>query len=364
MIKKVKLQYQRREFEKANKNPKETWKLIKTVGNLHKSQSSSSKLFSSSSDLLSTVNDVNHFFANIGKELAFNITNNLAAQLPSDPVISPPIQLISSGSRPNSMALLKTDFVEVEQIINNLKTTSATGWDSIPASLIKSAKHVLVPVLTHLFNLCPIVGVFPGEFKKALVHPIYKSGDTGSVTNYRPISVLSILSKILEKLLYRRLTGYLDSFNIIADNQYGFRRGKSTEDAILNMTELVAQNFNSKYKTIGLFLDLSKAFDTVSIPSLMEKMLEIGVRGIAYDIFKSYLTDCTQRVIINDTVSQDEALCYGVPQGSVLGPTLFSIYVNDLCKLSLPNCKILSYADGTVLLIHGADWEKSVLMQS
>ncbi|CAB3246778.1 unnamed protein product [Arctia plantaginis] len=200
-------------------------------------------------------------------------------------------------------------------------------------------------------------GTFPSVFKRALVHPIYKSGDRDSVSNYRPISVLSTLSKIIEKILNNRLLNYLNSNKIIVDNQYGFRQNKKTEDAVLELTSSVAKNINNKLKTIGIFLDLSKAFDTVSIPLLLMKLELIGIRGLPLNIFKSYLTNRTQSVTIGGYTSGLEHLNCGVPQGSVLGPTLFLIYINDLCKLSPSNAKIITYADDTVLLIHGKSWD-------
>lgn len=359
LIKKVKREYECNEFRKIKNSPKDTWKLIKNIGNINKITNPAKELISCAEPTL-VVNKINNVFANVGKELALKITNgNRSAVLHSPQQTRNDTTQTEPCPPLNSMSLYATDCEEIEQIINDLKNTSATGWDGIPTSVIKSAKVVLVPILAHIFNLSLGSGVFPLVFKKALVHPIHKGGDRDSVTNYRPISVLSTLSKILEKILNKRLVGYLETNNIIADNQYGFRKGKSTEDAVLHLTEIVTRNLNSKLKTIGLFLDLSKAFDTVSIPLLLNKLSDIGIRGIVHDIFKSYLSNRSQRVIIDDIVSRDTELTFGVPQGSVLGPTLFIIYVNELCKLNFPNCSIITYADDTALLIHGSNWNET-----
>lgn len=186
------------------------------------------------------------------------------------------------------MAIFNTDAQEIEQIILGLSLDSAVGWDGISTTLVREGRHIIVPILCHVFNLCLESGVFPSVFKKALVHPIYKSGDRYSVNNYRPIAVLTTFSKILEKILSKRLLNYLNSQDIIARNQYGFRSGKSTEDAVLELTNTVANNVKNKVKTIAIFLDLSKAFDTISVPLLLIKLNKIGIRGLTFEIFKSY----------------------------------------------------------------------------
>lgn len=167
------------------------------------------------------------------------------------------------------------------------------------------------------------------------------------------------MSKVFEKIINKRLVKYLNENNTISVNQFGFRRGKSTEDAVLELSDTVVKNFDKKLKTIGIFLDLSKAFDTVSIPILLAKLQHVGIRGIVHDLFRSYLTNRTQQVSIDGNKSAEKHIYFGVPQGSVLGPTLFLIYVNDLCKIFLPNCKIITYADDTVILATGRTWSET-----
>lgn len=225
------------------------------------------------------------------------------------------------------------------------------------ATILKATRHVIVPVLVYIFNLCFSVGIFPDIFKTAVVLPIHKSGDKDSVTNYRPISLLSIFSKIFEKVINNRLTSYLTKFKILANNQFGFRSGRSTEDAVMELTDAVIDNIERRHKTIGVFLDLSKAFDTVSVPILLSKLEYIGIRGKVLDVIRSYMSGRKQFVRVGNFASNQRFLNYGVPQGSVLGPTLFLIYVNQLCLLQLPNCKIISYADDTALVVHGRDWD-------
>lgn len=356
LLKKIKRNYEENEFLKAKKNPKATWKLIKQIANINKKKSDSSALLKIEDNQSSSVDSINSFFANVGKNLALEIQTQ--AHLNTNPLLATSPPTFDAHPHLNSMVLFNTESKEVENIILNLKDNCAVGSDGISTVIIKAARHILIPVLCYTFNIALSSGVFPRAFKKAVVHPVYKGGDPVSVNNYRPISVLTVMSKIFEKLLNARLTTYLNDNNILSERQFGFRSGKSTQDAVLELTDTVVRNMDKKRKSLGIFLDLSKAFDTVSIPILLNKLERIGIRGVALDIFTDYLTDRRQYVLINGIKSKEETVLFGVPQGSVLGPTLFLIYINDLCALSLPNCKIITYADDTALLVNGRSWQE------
>lgn len=350
LLKKLKREYEKNEFLKHRNNPKATWKHIKNISNITNDRSSASDLLSLKGDPMASANAVNEFFANVGKSYASKITNKSNTsrnkQRPS----------ITTTSSENSMTLFGTDIHEVIGVINGLRGDCAVGWDDIPAALIKAAGLILAPVLCHVFNTCIDSGIFPTVFKKALVHPIHKNGDKMNITNYRPISVLSTLSKIFEKLLNKRLLNYLKTYNIIAQNQYGFRSGRGTEDAALELTSTILEHLNNKAKTLAIFLDLSKAFDTVSVPILLSKLEVIGIRGHSLKIFQSYLSNRSQIVTIDNTTSEEASVTYGVPQGSVLGPTLFLLYINELCLLKIKNTNIVTYADDTAVVVHGDNW--------
>lgn len=360
ILKKVKREYQQSEFQKARNNPKATWNIIKQIANLDKNKSTSSHLLNLCVNPLSSVNSVNTFFANVGKTLATKIAAEVNA-IPTSSHDLFPSQSEHTFSQPpqNSMVLYSVDNKEIENIILNLKEKCAVGWDGISTTVIKSARNILIPVLNHVFNTALSSGVFPSVFKRAVVHPIFKSGDRDGVTNYRPISVLTALSKIFEKILNKRLLNFINESSVLSPNQFGFRSGKSTEDAVLELTDTVVKNFDKKFKTLGIFLDLSKAFDTVSVPILLNKLEHIGIRGVTLNMFRTYLENRTQYVMIDGFKSNEEYVCFGVPQGSVLGPTLFLIYINQLCNLRIPNCKIITYADDTALLVHGRSWQEA-----
>lgn len=356
-LKKVKREYERSEFLKARNSIKDTWKLIKQVANLDQGKSSSSELLNCCDDPALSVEVVNEYFVGIGSSLASKIQqSDLFKHLNSSHLHLP--ESNSLDTTPSlSMALYEVDCLELDNIILGLRDNCASGFDGVNATILKATRHVIVPVLVYIFNLCFSVGIFPDIFKTAVVLPIHKSGDKDSVTNYRPISLLSIFSKIFEKVINNRLTSYLTKFKILANNQFGFRSGRSTEDAVMELTDAVIDNIERRHKTIGVFLDLSKAFDTVSVPILLSKLEYIGIRGKVLDVFRSYMSGRKQFVRVGNFASNQRFLNYGVPQGSVLGPTLFLIYVNQLCLLQLPNCKIISYADDTALVVHGRDWD-------
>lgn len=349
LLRKLKINYEKTEFMKRKNNPKATWDLIKTVTHSKSAPPPLKELQLLEPDKLASANSVNNYFVNVGKDLATNIR-----QCVKIPVHPPRL-----ASTCNSMCVLETDDSEVERVIINLKSSSVAGVDGISGHILKLTRKMLIPYITHICNLAISTGVFPDCFKIALVHPIHKGGDRGSVKNYRPISILPTISKILEKILNNRLLKYINTHKLLSENQYGFRAGIATEDAVIAFSEKVTQLMDKKQRCIGLFLDISKAFDTVSAPILLSKLERMGIRGPALDIFSSYLENRFQHVQLDAVTSDKARIEYGVPQGSILGPTLFLIYINDLCSIPLTNCFIFTYADDTALLVHGNDWSET-----
>ena len=232
--------------------------------------------------------------------------------------------------------------------INRLKNKSSHGFDNISNILIKKAKHVLVKPLTLLINQTLTTGEFPNELKISKVKPLFKTGDTLQINNYRPISLLPSVSKICEYIIFDQLLDYMETNQLLSLQQFGFRRGYSTELAALRLTDHLTKEMDNFRMPVNVFLDLSKAFDTLDHEILLSKLKFSGVCDSGNNLFRSYLSNRFQFVDLNGSKSPLKKIYTGVPQGSILGPLLFLIYINDLPSVS-DLLNMLMYADDTTL---------------
>ena len=247
----------------------------------------------------------------------------------------------------NTIFLSECTEDEVSQIINQLQNGKASDF---PIKVIKKLSPILTPVLCSQFNNLMANGVFPSILKTGKITPVYKKDDEQLIENYRPVSTLPIFGKIFEKIIYSRLYGFFVSNGTLHKNQFGFRTGHSTSHALNYSIQHIEKAIKEGSHMLGVFIDLSKAFDTIDHGILLKKLHNYGIRGIPLKLIESYLTDRNQYVSILGETSDTLPVIYGVPQGSCLGPLLFLIYINDISKASV-RAEFVLFADDTNIFI-------------
>ena len=323
----------------ANKNNlKKTWSIIRSViNNCKPSKLNESFIYNGSA--ITDKNDVSNkfddYFVNVGK--------TLAAQIPTS---GPSFHRYLPEANKECIFLTPTDDREIRNIILNIRN-SAPGYDGISSKCINPIIDTLVTPLTYITNLSLTEGVFPCELKIAQVLPLYKNNDPMLFNNYRPISLLPFFSKVFERLMYNRLIDFIEKHHLLYQFQFGFRKNHSTFMALVILLEKITEALDNSQFGICILIDFRKAFDTVEHNILLEKLNHYGIRGNALQWFNCYLSNRYQYVNYNNTSSDMKLITCGVPQGSILGPLLFLLYINDIASVS--NLFSILFADDTTL---------------
>lgn len=340
----AKCNFYEQRFDQCKSDLKQTWRLLRSLIGRNNDKSFTPTIFKRGDQAVSSPDEIaNNFceyFADVGPRFASAIPQST----------KPYDHYLKSGYMRNSvsMFLTPTDPYEIHKIIMQLKSKKSSGHDDISTAFLKRIGPEISLPISILVNKSLSEGIVPDIHKLAKVIPIYKSKEKDSFSNYRPISLLPAISKILEKVMHVRLHNFFVQHNLLFKSQYGFREKRSTTQAVLEFITDTVESLENNCSTLGVFLDLSKAFDTINHTILLDKLYFYGIRGVVHEWIKSYLSNRSQYVSYGGQKSATKPTMCGVPQGSILGPLLFIIYTNDL-----PNClnsaKSVIFADDTTV---------------
>ncbi len=321
IIKRAKQNYFSTNITTAQKDPKKTWRLINDLTSRKMNKAASVKEVNFEGSTLTDPADIseafNSYFTSIG--------DKLANEIPSSTVN--PISYISPTN--SVFSFEEIDIAAVDHLLRKINVKKATGLDGIPGKLLKMAAGILSPSLTQIFNKSLSKGIYPDDWKMAKVLPIFKNGKKSHLSNYRPISIISSVAKVFGRLVYNQFYSYLNNNILLSYHQSGFRAAYSTVTSLLESTNEWCINIDNGLLNGVIFVDLKKAFDTIDHKILLQKLRCYGVDDSALLWFSSYLTDRKQKCFVNGKLSKSNSISYGVPQGSIIGPLLFLIYIND-----------------------------------
>ena len=331
IIKKSKADYYLNIIRSNVRNSKVAWNVVNELLGKNKSNSTLSSNIN--------CNKINEFFVSLGK----NAISTLPPKIDNNPTLR--------CSCKNSFVLSDTNVDEVILITKTIASKASCGIDGISSVMLKHVINVIASPLSMIINKSFHTGTVPSALKLSRVIPIFKSGNKDELINYRPIPLLSVFSKVLEKLVYKRMISFINKNKLITNSQFGFRANHSTSHAVMHLTDLITSFLDKSEKVAGVFLDISKAFDSLDHDILLQKLHAYGFRGLTHQWLASFVTNRFQCVVSNNTQSNFLKITHGIAQGSTLGPLMFILYINDLPDVS-DNCDFVLFADDTTVLFH------------